>query len=321
MNRTDNLFHLTDQCFAVKRAKIEGKGEDSYLFSLEEDAAVIGVFDGCGGSGAKIYREFNGHTGAYISSRVLARSTYEWFIQSDRNEKNHYDKEKLKEQIDRKLGEFQEAVNSESMLMGSLRKAFPSTLSVAVIQEEKPSLNCRFYWAGDSRGYILSPKGLYQITRDDVPNPDAMANLREDAVMTNVISASCPYKIHERTVTIEMPCIIITATDGCFGYLRTPMEFEKLLLETLAASQNIATWQQNMDERLKEVSGDDYTMCLLSAGFENFGKLKNSFLKRLSYLKKNYPLSPDTSEMELFLQWEKYKVLYESKSQRQVNKT
>ena len=77
-----------------------------------------------------------------------------------------------------------------------------------------------FYWCGDSRGYILDGNGLHQVTVDDVTVTDAMMNLREDAPMTNVASASRPYEIHRKQVQLSEPAVVFAATDGCFGYLR-----------------------------------------------------------------------------------------------------
>ena len=49
--------------------------------------------------------------------------------------------------------------------------------------------------------------------------------------------------INVKKIRIEHPCIIMAATDGCFGYLKSPMEFEKLLLDTLLAGESIVQWQ------------------------------------------------------------------------------
>ena len=53
MQKKNNFLDIIDQFFVVHGEKIEQKGEDSFLISVNERAGLAGVFDGCGGSGAK----------------------------------------------------------------------------------------------------------------------------------------------------------------------------------------------------------------------------------------------------------------------------
>lgn len=307
---------MLDQCLIVKRAKKEGLGEDSFLCAVEKNSGIIGVFDGSGGSGAKRYPAFQDRTGAYIASRILSETTCRWYFEE--GEKERFLKkgrgEQLKQRLDRELQQYRAMGQAESVLCGSMSKEFPSTLAAVVVESggrKENEVEAEVFWSGDSRIYLIDQGGLHQLTTDDLPNPDAMVNLREDAGMLNVVSASHPYNIHEKIVGMKLPAILLAATDGCFGYLPTPMEFEKLLLRTLEFSESIAEWEANIDHAIGEISGDDYTLCAFCIGFGSFQKMKESFRKRRKRMEEQYHFSEKMTEEELFLQWNSYKKGYE----------
>lgn len=61
--------------------KKDGHGEDSDpLFLVKGDFCAVGVFDGMGGSGAgKCKSDFgDGHTKAYVASRIIEESVYNY---------------------------------------------------------------------------------------------------------------------------------------------------------------------------------------------------------------------------------------------------
>ena len=60
-----------------------------------------------------------------------------------------------------------------------------------------------------------------------------MTNLRQDSVISNAMSADTAFVINHHQMSLPRPFLIIAATDGCFGYLPSPMHFEWLLLSTL----------------------------------------------------------------------------------------
>lgn len=318
MQKNTNFLEIIDQFFVVHGEKIAGKGEDSFLISVNEKAGLAGVFDGCGGSGAKVYKSLGEKTGAYIASRVLSETTYGWFDESWDEKENTYkiSGQELKDAIDTRLARLKQKSGAGSILKGSMTKEFPSTLAAAAVRPGEKGLLADFLWSGDSRVYVLDGRGLKQVSVDDLPVTDAMENLRQDAGMNNVVSASHPYQIHVRKLKLDGPCIILAATDGCFGYLKTPMEFEKLLLGTLLAGESIVQWHNALDEQIKNVAGDDYTMSVLCLGYGSFHKLKDSCRKRYGYLEQAYPLHQDTSEEELFRQWQVYRRDYEMYQKR-----
>ena len=70
--------------------------------------------------------------------------------------------------------------------------------------------------------------------RDDLQT--AMALIRNDMPMDNLVSADKPFRINHRQYDLTSPTMLLTATDGCFGYVHTPAHFEFLIL---------TIWQRN----------------------------------------------------------------------------
>ena len=51
--------------------------------------------------------------------------------------------------------------------------------------------------------------------------------------MSNALSADTEFHINYRRVELQSPFLVVCCTDGCFGYVRTPMHFEYLVLSHL----------------------------------------------------------------------------------------
>ena len=302
-----------DFCFTVRGEKKEDLGEDSFLIDTNDNAALISVFDGCGGSGARLYPEFGNRSGAYIASRAAAEAAFLWFTDWSRSMEEPA-AESLKRSIDGKLAVYQNTSQTVTQLRSSLTRAFPTTLAAEILTPDPANsgmVNVSCLWSGDSRCYILETNGLRQVSVDDLPVTDAMQNLREDAAMLNVISASHRYEIHEQTLTIRKPCICITATDGCFGYFKSPMEFEKILLGTLINARSIADWKNLLMQIWRSTAGDDFTICMAGLGFGDFETVQGSFRLRQSKIEKLYPHKAEMPESTLMAQWEEYRTDYE----------
>lgn len=94
--------------------------------------------------------------------------------------------------------------------------------------------------------------------------------------------------LHEKKICCSDPCVVMTATDGCFGYVESPIHFEILLLDTLLQSYCIEDWQEKLFGILKKISADDYTMCLAGFGYATFDELRATFEKRHEFLMKAY---------------------------------
>jgi hypothetical protein len=68
---------------------------------------------------------------------------------------------------------------------------------------------------------------------------------------------------------------VVCATDGCFGYVRTPMHFEYLVLSHLLEARNTEAWSSALQAQIASVTGDDAAMSTLGVGadLEEFQRL------------------------------------------------
>ena len=287
-----------DSIFCIAKEMIPDHGEDSFYYDSEENEFVVAALDGCGGSGSKKYENFSGKTGAYVASRAVCGGVKSWFCESREDSE-------LINFIVKSLDVCKGYADKAGRIMGSLGKAFPTTAAIIKGTMTKSGLKAKCFWAGDSRCYMLDVKGLHQLTKDDLDGQDAMSNLLNDGVMTNVISASAPFEIHSKEFTFDYPCIVFAATDGCFGYLNSPMEFEHLLLVSLVNAKNPYEWHKNLYDRMNEVAGDDFTLCVAVCGFKDFESLKNYYSKRIGKLAQMLNSGEDPVEL-----WKSYKKSY-----------
>ena len=312
LDGASNAF-LTAMDFGINifQEKIPTKGEDSFLYSFNRAGGIAGVFDGCGGSGAKKYERYGGNTGAYMASRVVCGAVKDWRYDCLNTGSGTVDISSLKCRIKAYLNICKETGGSTTAMRGSLAKDFPTTAAVLLTTVNRGLLQATCIWVGDSRCYLLDSDGLKQLTEDDLDGLDAMENLTADGVLTNVISASRDFDIHEKTITFTKPCILFTATDGCFGYLSTPMEFEYLLLSTLLSADSVTDWENALTSALRDLAGDDFTLSGMSFGFGSLMSLKTSFQNRYAHLLKNY-ISGITgkSQEEKIALWNTYAVGY-----------
>lgn len=302
--------------FMVAGEMIEGKGEDSYSYAYTDKKGFIGVFDGCGGTGSRRYPVFDSHTGAFLASRIAAYTTRKWWnISTDKNPDIHMLYEDLHENIS-VFKEIGEKNSHDKVLKGSLsEKTFPTTAVIITYDlSDKPL--CKFIWAGDSRGYLLDRYGLCQVTDDDIDSDsDAYDNIESDARVNNVINADTEFYLHQKEVTLQEPCLVLAATDGCFSYIHTPMEFEHLLLSALCLSDSIYEWEKGLKQHLQRQASDDYTLAVLIFGFKKFKDIKSYYRKRLYTLNKEYIsklcAAKETGDNTCIdILWEQYKGWY-----------
>lgn len=269
-----------DFVLEVYQEKRLNNGEDAYYYAVGEGASVVGAFDGSGGSGARRYERWLGKTGAYLASRVFAGAVRDWYIAGDELLGAQDAAARLKDRAVSYLTTAKDACGGTSRIRGSLSKDFPTTCALVVLRRAGEGLEALSLYAGDSRCYMLDAQGLHQLSRDDLFELDAFENLSADGAMTNVVNASSPFEMHAHVVPVEGPCVLFAASDGCFGYLHTPMEFEYLLLETLDAAASPAEWERKLHAEFKVVANDDYTLCGLSVGYGSFETLKQVFSSR-----------------------------------------
>ncbi len=300
------------------RDKIPGHGEDSYCYSFCDVAGILGAFDGCGGAGARKHDFYSGHTEAYMASRFCAGVFYDQFRKNFPSPRKVADliSEVFAPQIEQRLFDYAPPKdNSGFQIKGSSVRTLPSTAAVALVRLcENNAVLVSSIWAGDSRVYIMNSRGLAQLTVDDTSVPDPMINTYEDGVLQNILCGNKPVKLNYKTIKMQEPFVVFTATDGCFGYLSTPMEFEGLLLNTLLKSKSAAEWESELADKISAIAGDDSTICLASYGYGSYTALRQAFVNRYSHLKNNYllpvsKLSADDREGRFSL-WESYRENY-----------
>ncbi len=299
------------------KEKVPGHGEDSYCYSFCDTAGLLGAFDGCGGAGARTHSCYSDHTEAYMASRICAGAFYDCFRSMfPGNTLPQRPEEVFLPHALERLKKYSPPKDENGFqIRGSSIRTLPTTAAVALIQPQKDgSMLVTAMWAGDSRVYILDADGLAQLTVDDTTVTDPMINIYEDGILKNVMCSDKPVRLHCTSVRMHKPFVVFSATDGCFGYLSTPMEFEGLFLETLSATQCAADWERVLSEMIGSVAGDDHTLCLAAYGFGSYAALQGYFADRLRYLKERYlryvehmPLEDRESRFKL---WETYRDNY-----------
>lgn len=313
----DSLINCIDTVFVVSGEMIPENGEDSYTYSFNDKFGCIAVFDGCGGIGSRKYEEFDNKTGAYIASHAVSKAMLEWFDMFSQSNASVTEKnvdlmsEELHDAFDEKLKSIENETTA-TLIRGSLAKSFPTTASAIVFRHKSDKVQAAFLWAGDSRGYLLTGSGLKQVTTDDVEGEeDALSNLTSDARLSNVVSATGDYIINNKVLNCPRSGILISATDGCFGYFKTPMEFEYMLINTMLKSDSIEEWESKLGEYIRLYAGDDYTLAVVVYGYGNFRTLKRSYEAREKILYDKYIAQlEDASEEKLIKLWEEYKEGY-----------
>jgi serine/threonine protein phosphatase PrpC len=201
-------------------------------------------------------------------------------------------------------------------IFGTMVRDFPTTAAAALVSNTNRGTELQVFWAGDSRVYLIDRRGLAQLTRDDVEGKNAMSNLRSDGALTNVVAADQPFTLHTgKTLRFEEdePYMVLAATDGCFGYLPTPMDFEAMVLSCLLQARTPAGFRQKLEESISETAGDDYTLAFMSFGYGDFRTMQGSVRERAKRLRHDYMdwMEQDPSlEMQEHL-WEEYRTGYE----------
>ncbi len=305
-----DFLDLLSTHFLICNDKIKGKGEDSGFEAYTSEAGIIGAFDGCGGLGAKACPSISGSTEAYLASRAVYAAVKSWFYV---NATSGYDwnTDQLKDLIVSRLEVCQgHSGETGPKLRGSMVRPFPSTIAMVTFRIVDAKLVTEHIWAGDSRTYVLDKYGLAQISVDDIKGEDAMSNLIRDGALTNVISADKRFVLHQTTFVPNHPCIIFCATDGCFGYVSTPMEFEYMLLSSLIKANNVAEWKERLDDDIFERSGDDQTIAIAAFGFDEFDELKAYYQDRYEAISKIVQKAEQADQEKRQSLWEAYKPNY-----------
>ncbi|MFC7932301.1 serine/threonine protein phosphatase [Streptomyces cinereoruber] len=282
------------QALSVWTEQVSGLGEDAEPFvvhHLETQQGMIAVFDGSGGAGATpTWQGPDGvwHTGAWVGSRVARLAVDCWF-----REVALGTEEAVPESLRLYLRWFlSKAPQRRSKIGGTMRRRLPTTLAGVYYRfhEDCSGVELRPLWAGDSRAYVLSPaSGLHVLTRDHTRESDALELLRTDPPMTNVVCADREFTIDtQHLASFALPCVLVAATDGYFGYVHTPADFEYLLLSTLREAHNEYEWADLLRREVQAYTGDDASLALLALGHKDFAHLRSFYEQRFADLTDRY---------------------------------
>ena len=308
--------------------KKDGHGEDSDpLFLVKGDFCAVGVFDGMGGSGAgKCKSDFgDGHTKAYVASRIIEKSVYNYmnYAKSTSEICAERIKDTAKSRLEQEKHNFPLKVSG---LRSKLVREYPTTLAVVTCEQKvNGDFTINSYWAGDSRNYLWNSDGFFQISKDDLDTElDPMENLRNDGVLSNCVCADREFEINSRSITVSKSFIILSATDGCFGYFPTPMHFHEVLLAGLKSSKDETEWENDIKKEICNVTGDDISLSLCAIGYNDFHSLKESFehekiegfdemedlRKEIDNIKNSIEQKKAALEEKMQSEWNSYKANY-----------
>lgn len=268
--------------------KKEGWGEDSNpILFTNNDSILIGVFDGMGGAGgAECVSDFShegiNKTQAYVGSRIIRDAIEKAIKENPEILLSHNLSKELENIIKCRFSIEREKYPSKpkSALRSALIKEYPTTLAITCVNHTTAGYIIDSLWAGDSRNYIWLKDGLFQISIDDLKgNLDPMQNLREDAPISNCVQANAPFTINHNLINIEEKekFVAISATDGCFGYYPSPMDFESAIYYALRASNTIQDFKEHLRTAFERVTADDFSFAFAPVGFKDFFDLKKHF--------------------------------------------
>lgn len=295
--------------FGFNLAKVPGRGEDSDPIVRDgRELGLVAVFDGMGGAGGTVYETPDGpRTGAYLASRVardvveermLALLDPEWNLDGPAAARD------LRRSVKRALADTLTELNAPaSGLRSRLLRALPTTMALMALQRREPREGHwagHVFWSGDSRVYVFDPAtGAHQLSRDDLRDRgDALANLRQDSVVSNAMSADVDFVVHHHQVELAAPFLAVAATDGCFGYLRTPIHFEHLVLASLRDSIGAGSWSRLLQQRIAAITGDDAAMAVLGVGADH-GEFRQLFAARTAEIEQRCVVPLDERESEV----------------------
>ena len=308
--------------------KREGHGEDSNPLSIvKNDFYAVGVFDGMGGSGAALCKSEYGDnlTKAYVASRIIQEAVNAYIDNAKSPSEITSDGIRFtaRGRLEQEKSHFP---TKASGLRSKLVRDYPTTLAITTANKnEDDTHTVNSYWAGDSRNYLWTLDGFYQISKDDLDTElDPLDNLRNDGALSNCICADRDFIINNKSINVAGKFIILSATDGCFNYFATPMHFHEVLLTGLKLSEDVSDWENFCKEEMSAVTGDDVSLSLLAIGFNDFNELKSSFaqsevkcINEINNAQNNIKaLSKDLEEAKTFLEnliqaeWKEYKTSY-----------
>ena len=160
-----------------------------------------------------------------------------------------------------------------------------TTLCATIFYEREDYVEALYFVAGDSRPYMWNSQGLFQVVEDQEG---------QDGGMTNYIKANedGDFKIECKYLKVNKPCMLFNASDGCFDskYFISQMAFEKLILETIVAQNDLIGVANSLENTFLEYGkhDDSSTMAMKFFGYENYEAIRKAAIDRLKVLNEKY---------------------------------
>lgn len=315
------------QAVGVWTEKREGRGEDAEPLVLHDsvlNTGLLAVFDGAGGAGAAsagVTPDGTDRSQAWVAPRAARAITEEWmsFTPDAWGDRAATD---LHDRLANGLAELRSP--DRRKITGSMRKELPTTLAALHYRVDQRIVSWDALWAGDSRCFLLDPAGgLQQLSRDDADSDDALALLISDPPMTNIVRADAKFEIHVSSDRAPTPCVLLCATDGFFGYVTVPAQFEHVLLRTLGEAPDLQAWTNLLASTVAGYTGDDASLALVAFGYQDYAQLREAFRQREHEVRVEYvdrvswAMGEDT-DRDTFLavraeSWRRYRPSYEQR--------
>lgn len=274
---------MTDQILSFAHAVLPENGEDCFIVLQKPECTALCVADGCGGLGSRRYPGLKNHTGAYAASRLAVHVFRQW-AENKADRARGCELEQALESAFRKVADRESSVQG-SRIVGSMQRRLPTTFCAALVGKDKAD----FLWAGDTRAYVLDEQGLHQCTGDHLKGtPDPFENLYRDMPLSSYVSADTPVRLSRKSLPLRAPCAVLLASDGAYGPLATPMEFEMLLLDALKAASGWKDWQKKLKKACAAAAQDDATLvvCLHETG--QYEAFRSRMMLRREALQKQF---------------------------------
>lgn len=289
-------MRLQEPLLSVSYSVLPNEGEDSFVLRSDGHGSFLCVADGCGGLGGKRYEGLAGRSGAYLASRLVTRAFSGWAEERRPMPLTPEEGAVLLRELEHDFQDIlcgfarRNCVGDIGRIVGSMQRCLPTTLCAAITQEGAACWrDLCFLWAGDSRGYVLDENGLHQCTQDDLRgDPDPFDSLYRDVPLNNLLSADQPIKLGMRRLRAPLPCVVLAVTDGAYGCLSTPMEFEMLLLNALRSATSYDSWSRKLTNALRKLAHDDATILCQPCGFHSFPAMKQLLMLRREVLQASY---------------------------------
>lgn len=224
---------------------------------ITESTSLIFVADGMGGSGAR--RIETGRTTAYHGSRA-AREGISSIPTSDFNQDLPSIKRTVENSFARSFSSL--PIVPESGLKSKFARDYPTTVSTAILTEEKDSKSVKLLWTGDSPIFIFTPEAIYTTATPDSGDAPTSAVYRDHYHLDS----------QELTFKKDTPIMVVTASDGLLKMggdtIDTAIRF--ILRNTKdtdpsTISQQMIDYYQQLKSR-HQIELDDTTIALATSG-------------------------------------------------------